>query len=62
MSEFNQCQNVLKELYNDGIKGNEFEFLGYRFLYYIYTKSNLGKLKYYKDNNRYIKYNKRNWK
>lgn len=33
ISHFNQCQTQLDELYNNGMKGHNEEFLGYRILY-----------------------------
>ncbi|KAJ1509370.1 hypothetical protein HMI56_006833, partial [Coelomomyces lativittatus] len=38
-SEFNQCQTQIKLLYQKGLSGCRYEFLGYRILYAIFTKS-----------------------
>jgi hypothetical protein len=47
--EFNQCQNQLKSLYNtvksDDYANHSAEFVGYRLLYNIMTKSYKGKQK-----------------
>jgi len=40
MNEFNQCQTVLKELYGEGIVGNEAEFLAYKLLYFVTLRYN----------------------
>ncbi|KAJ9074148.1 hypothetical protein DSO57_1009227 [Entomophthora muscae] len=39
LGEFNKCQTKLIELYSYGIKGNECEFISYRILYYLHTRS-----------------------
>lgn len=39
--EFNQCQTCLKQLYKEGIPGNETEFIVYNILYLTFMKSHL---------------------
>ncbi|KAF1743410.1 hypothetical protein MXB_5198 [Myxobolus squamalis] len=39
--EFNQCQTCLKELYREGFRGHETEFLVYNILYHIYTSNHI---------------------
>jgi hypothetical protein len=43
LGEYNQCQSVLKQLYEHGLPGCAAEFLGYRILYMIHTKNMSGK-------------------
>lgn len=39
LGEYNQCQSQLKTLYEMGIKGNEYEFIAYRILYFLHTRN-----------------------
>lgn len=40
LNEYNQCQTQLKQLYVEGFRGCEMEFLAYRILYYVYLTAN----------------------
>jgi len=40
LNEYNQCQTQLKQLYYQGIRGCEMEFVAYRILYYVYLQGN----------------------
>ena len=52
--ELNQCQSQLKSLYetvkDEKFMENEAEFIGYRLLYYILTKSYKGEKYFFKKN------------
>lgn len=37
LDHFNQCQTNLAELYSEGIKGHENEFLSYHLMYYVFN-------------------------
>lgn len=39
LGEYNQCQSMLVQLYEAGLKGSEEEFIAYRVLYYLSTKN-----------------------
>ncbi|KAI8852872.1 SAC3/GANP/Nin1/mts3/eIF-3 p25 family-domain-containing protein [Chytridium lagenaria] len=45
IGEYNQCQAQLKELFRHGIPGCVDEFLGYRILYFVYTKNRTDQVK-----------------
>jgi hypothetical protein len=38
VDHFNQCQTQLKELYEQGFKGHESEFVSYKILYHVLTE------------------------
>jgi hypothetical protein len=40
LNEYNQCQTQLIQLYADGKKGAQPEFVAYRVLYYVYLLGN----------------------
>lgn len=39
MSEFNQCQTQLRELYESGLRGSVEEFTAYRIMYLMFTNA-----------------------
>ncbi|KAG0151814.1 hypothetical protein CROQUDRAFT_667797 [Cronartium quercuum f. sp. fusiforme G11] len=39
LGEFNQCTSQLRQLYKQGLKGHQEEFLGYYILYLIYSRN-----------------------
>ncbi|KAJ3112050.1 hypothetical protein HDU96_005002 [Phlyctochytrium bullatum] len=45
IGEYNQCQAQLKELFRLGLPGCIDEFLGYRILYFVYTKNRTDQVK-----------------
>lgn len=42
LGEYNQCQSMLRQLYELGIKGHPEEFLSYRILYLLHTRNRSG--------------------
>lgn len=43
LGEYNQCQSMLRQLYELGIKGHPQEFLSYRVIYLLHTRNRSGK-------------------
>jgi hypothetical protein len=43
LGEYNQCQSMLRQLYELGIKGHPQEFLSYRIIYLLHTRNRSGK-------------------
>ena len=50
LDQFNQCQTQLVQLYADGIKGKEVEFLAYRIIYLALQNIKYGNLELYDCN------------
>lgn len=42
LGEYNQCQSMLRQLYELGISGHPEEFLSYRIMYLLHTKNMSG--------------------
>ena len=45
LGEYNQCQTMLRQLYELGIPGHPEEFMSYRIMYLLHTRNRSGKLK-----------------
>ena len=43
LGEYNQCQTMLRQLYELGIKGHPQEFLSYRIIYLLHTRNRSGR-------------------
>lgn len=43
LGEYNQCQTMLRQLYELGIHGHFEEFLSYRILYLLHTRNRSGR-------------------
>lgn len=42
LGEYNQCQSMLRQLYELGLGGHPLEFLSYRIMYLLHTKNRSG--------------------
>lgn len=42
LGEYNQCQTMLRQLYELGLKGHPQEFLSYRIIYLLHTRNRSG--------------------
>lgn len=42
LGEYNQCQSMLRQLYEHGLAGHPEEFLAYRILYLLHTRNRSG--------------------
>ena len=42
LGEYNQCQTMLRQLYELGIQGHPLEFLSYRIIYLLHTRNRSG--------------------
>ena len=42
LGEYNQCQTMLRQLYELGIRGHPQEFLSYRIIYLLHTRNRSG--------------------
>jgi len=45
LGEYNQCQTMLRQLYELGISGHPLEFLSYRIIYLLHTRNRSGESK-----------------
>jgi hypothetical protein len=44
LGEYNQCQSMLRQLYELGLGGHPLEFLSYRIMYLLHTRNRSGEL------------------
>lgn len=44
LGEYNQCQSMLRQLYELGLKGHPEEFLSYRIMYLLHTRNRAGEI------------------
>ena len=46
LGEYNQCQTMLRQLYELGLKGHPQEFLSYRIIYLLHTRNRSGQFSF----------------